>query len=70
MPSDPRLESALDLARKAASLKAAEDWLLENLQAAEDGGEETPGRAYYLTLTFRWVEAAPENEEELRREII
>lgn len=67
MPSDPRLVAALDLARRLSALRAAEDWTLETVQASEDANE---AGEFFVTLTLRWTEGAPESEEELRREIL
>jgi hypothetical protein len=68
MPSDPRLASALRLAQAIARMRMADDWQVETVGATEDDGE---GRGdFYLTITLRWMEAASEDPEELRRHIL
>lgn len=67
MPSDRRLQSALDLARAVAKSRAADDWELEAIETGESGEDEP---TFVLVLRLRWAEAAPSDPDELKRHIL
>lgn len=66
MPADPRLKSALALAAAIGRLRAAEDWSVQNVAAAEDADDDAA--AFYLTVTLRFEKSV--EGEDLSRHIL
>lgn len=56
MPSDPRLEEALALARTVGRLRAASNWVIDKVETGPEAPDEDGAAGFVLVVYMRYAE--------------